>query len=61
MTPTLPEDTFPPRYHQNTATFKVAELHVSVTCQLTRSVTTYAYAGKSMQKYRGLYNNLIHW
>lgn len=39
---------FFPKNHQNTATFKVAELHVSITCQPTRSVTIYAYAGKSM-------------
>lgn len=35
-------------YHQNTATFKVVELHVSITCQPTRSVTIFVYASKSM-------------
>lgn len=35
-------------YHQNTGTFKVVELHITITCQLTRSVTIFVYAGKIM-------------
>lgn len=35
-------------YHQNTVTYKMVELHVSITCQPARSVTIFVYIGKSM-------------